>query len=204
MGDLESMLPDPPTFSDDEMKRCRETGNDKPLMVRRYKFVATLAAVVVHIRRDSPAFRPIPAQHYHVLMGLLNRCARLMLANLTICREGKFGETTSIIDRWICESTVKIVWLCHNASQEEFNRYRYLAGGLKTEIESRSYIQSQITARSRVAVRLRQWTSPIARCRPLADRGTTTGWTWFGIRPYAQISTWCALHDYSINSMWYS
>jgi hypothetical protein len=65
-----------------------------------------------------------------------------MLSNVALSHEGKFGETTSIVDRCIFESAVKIIWLSHNASQEEFTRY--LADGLKTEHEFRARIEADI------------------------------------------------------------
>src|SRR6266480_119580 len=68
--------------------------------------------VAAHIQRSTLAFRHIPSQHYHVLVGLLNRCARLMLSNIALSHEGKFGETTAIIDRCIFETAVKLTWLC--------------------------------------------------------------------------------------------
>ena len=56
-----------------------------------------------------------------------------MLANVALSHEGLFGETTSIVDRCIFESCVKVCWLCKNASTDGFNRF--LADGLKTELE---------------------------------------------------------------------
>lgn len=58
----------------------------------------------------------------------------------------KFGETTAIVDRCIFESAVKIVWLCSGPSPEKFTRY--LADGLKTELEFKAKIESNIAARS--------------------------------------------------------
>jgi hypothetical protein len=79
------------------------------------------------------------------LVGLTNRCARLMvLSNVALSREGKFGETTAIIDRCIFESAIKIIWLCHNDSDEEFSRF--LADGLKTELEFKTRIEDDIAA----------------------------------------------------------
>ena len=83
-------------------------------------------------------------QRYYVLIGLLNRCARLMLSNVALSHERKFGETTAIVDRCIFESAVKIIWLCHAASDEEFTRY--LADGLKTEVEFKARIEADIAA----------------------------------------------------------
>ncbi len=142
--DEQSMIPDAPKFSDAEMQRCRDTGDYKPVLFQWYKFVGSLCFVAAFIRPDSPAYRAISPQHYYVLAGLLNRCARLMLSNVALSHEGKFGETTAIVDRCIFESAVQIIWLCHGASDEEFDRY--LAGGLKTELEFKARIQANVAA----------------------------------------------------------
>jgi hypothetical protein len=138
-------LPDTPLFTDEEMRHCKETGDYRPILFEWYKFVGSLNVVIAHIQRESPAFRAIPDQHFHVLVGLLNRCARLMLSNVALSHEGKFGETTAIVDRCIFESGVKIIWLCTDSSQEKFTRY--LADGLKTELEFKALIESNIAAR---------------------------------------------------------
>jgi hypothetical protein len=139
------LLPNPPTFSQEEISRCRETGDYAPILFEWYKFVGSLNVIVAHIQRESPAFRAITPQQYHVLIGLLNRCARLMLANVALSHEGRFGETTAIVDRCIFETGMKIIWLCRDASQEKF--VRYLADGLRTELEFKAQIESNIASR---------------------------------------------------------
>jgi hypothetical protein len=69
-----------------------------------------------------------------------------MLANIALSHEGKFGETTAIVDRCIFETAVKIVWLCEDPSQEKFDQY--LAEGLKTDLEFKAQIESNIAARN--------------------------------------------------------
>lgn len=136
------IIPSAPKFSDEEIQHCRDTGDYKPILFEWYKFVGSLCFCVTHIRPDSPAYRRIPSQHYYVLAGLLNRCARLMLSNVALSHERKFGETTAIVDRCIFESAVKLIWLCQSASDEEFTRY--LADGLKTELEFKARIEADI------------------------------------------------------------
>jgi Family of unknown function (DUF5677) len=116
-------VPEPPSFSEDEIKRVRITGNYAPILFEWYKFAGSLVAVFAHIQPDSPAFKTVPARHYHVLVGLLNRCARLMLSNVALSHKGRFGETTAIVDRCIFESAIKVTWLCDNATDDAFNRY---------------------------------------------------------------------------------
>jgi hypothetical protein len=144
--DLAHVIPDAPKFSPEEMQRCRDTGDYKPILFEWYKFVGSLCVVVAHIRPDSPAYRKVPPQHYYVLIGLLNRCASLMLSNVALSHEGEFGETTAIIDRCIFESAIRIMWLCYNQSDDELTRY--LADGLKPELEFKARIEADIAASS--------------------------------------------------------
>jgi hypothetical protein len=110
-----------------------------------YKFVGALCNFFACIRPDSPAVRAIPRLHYSVLIGLLNRCSRLMLSNVALSHEGLFGETTALIDRCIFESCVKVAWLCQNDSADRFDRF--LADGLKTELELKAKIKANIGSR---------------------------------------------------------
>ena len=151
-ADAKSVLLDSPTFSDEQMQRCRDTGDYKPVLFEWYKFVGSLLQFRgVHPPR-LPGLSSHPPQHYYVLVGLLNRCARLMLSNVALSHKGKFGETTVIVDRCIFETAVKIIWLSHNGSQEEFTRY--LADGLRTELEFRDRIEADIAEDGGTASRL--------------------------------------------------
>jgi hypothetical protein len=139
-------LPEPPKFTADDWQRSRESGDYSPLLFEWYKFVSTLCNFFASIRPDSPAVRPLDRIHYAVLIGLLNRCARLMLSNVALSHEGLFGETTAIVDRCIFESCVKVCWLCQNSSADGFARF--LADGLKTELELKEKIEKAVGARN--------------------------------------------------------
>ena len=149
-GDGPEILPEPPVFTEEELHRAKKSGDYKPILFEWYKFVASLGVVLVNMLPECPAFRQVPSQHYNVLMGLLNRCHRLMLSNMALSHEGKFGETTAIIDRCIFESAIKITWLCNNHPDDKF--VRYMATGLKTELEFKSIIENTIKARSEGAL----------------------------------------------------
>lgn len=142
---MDDTLPSQPSFSEEEIRRCKETGDYKPVLFEWYKFVSGLGMTVTHILPESPCFRQVSSQHYNVLVGLLNRCSRLMLSNVAISHEGLFGETTAIIDRCIFESAVNLIWLCSQSKQEEFDSF--IAKGLKTELEFRESIEKEISAR---------------------------------------------------------
>lgn len=138
-------VPEPPKFSDEQMEKYRASGDFMPMLFEWYKFVGHLCIFFALIKRESPAVRDVPAIQYSVLTGLLNRCARLMLANIALSHNGRFGETTALLDRCIFESCVKVMWLCHKGTEDAFKRY--LADGLKTEVELSAEIQGNITNR---------------------------------------------------------
>jgi len=138
-------MPEPPKFSADQIKKCRDSGDFMPILFEWYKFVGHLCIFFALIKRESPAVRDFPSIQYSILTGLLNRCARLMLANIALSHNGRFGETTALLDRCIFESCVKIMWLCHQGTEDAFRRY--LADGLKTEVELSAEIRSNIADR---------------------------------------------------------
>ncbi len=159
---ISEVLPAPPSFNEEQIKACKEKGDFRSILFEWYKFVGQLVTVVAAIQRDSEACNPIPARHYHVLVGLLNRCARLMLANVALSHEGRFGETTAIIDRCIFESAVKIAWLSTNSTQQKFDQY--IADGLKPEIEFKNIIQKNSTKRGRTVPIEQRMLDSIKKC----------------------------------------
>ena len=146
------MLPDPPSFTEEQIASCRASGDFRPLLFEWYKFVGVLSNFLARIRGDSPGVRQIAPVHYAALIGLLNRSARLMVSNVALSHGGTFGETTAIIDRCIFESCVKISWLCSGALPDGFERF--LAEGLKTELELEKEIKAAIEKRSGVVLEI--------------------------------------------------
>ena len=138
-------FPSIPVFDDETIENCRRTNRYEPIFFEMYKHVAIVSSIFSCIVPDTESIRNFPKLHFEVLIGLLNRCARLMLANTALSHEGKFGETTAIIDRCILESAINIKWLCQNSTENSFNRY--LADGLKADIELESEITKNILAR---------------------------------------------------------
>jgi len=141
----EDSFPDPPKFTEEDWRKCRESGDYCPMLFEWYKYVGVVCNFLASIRPESPAVRRILPLHYSILIGLLNRCTRLMLANVALSHEGLFGETTAIIDRCIFESCVKVIWLCQSRSDESFTRF--VADGLRTEVEFKARIKSNIAER---------------------------------------------------------
>jgi hypothetical protein len=139
--------PDPPRIDANDLQRCRETGDYSTVFFEWYKYVASLSVIFANLKQDTASVRKdISKRDYGILIGLLNRCARIMLANVALSHKGEFGESTMILDRCIFESCVILSWLCKSINIED--RFdRYLASGLKTEIELRDQVQKAVSAR---------------------------------------------------------
>lgn len=152
-------IPLPPEITELDLKKCRSAGDYRPVLFEWYKYVGLLANFYASIQKESPAIKDISKIHYSVLIGMLNRCSRLMLSNVALSHKGLFGETTLIIDRSIFESGIKLTWLCHKSDDDSFTRF--IAEGLKTEIEFKKKIEANVTGRSgkKLAIENRMLTS---------------------------------------------
>lgn len=141
----DNILPKPPIFSDELVEQCTKSKDFRPILFEWYKYVGIFCNIVACISRDSPAIRNIPPVHYEVLTGLLNRCSRLMLSNVRLSSTRKHGETTSLLDRSISETAVKIQWLCHKNDVESF--VRYIADSLSKDLILKKQISGNIANR---------------------------------------------------------
>lgn len=161
-------FPNPPDITEDLLQQCHDSGDFSPVFFEWYKYVAVVANVFASIRQDSPAVRSFPHPQYAALVGLLNRCTRLMHSNVALSHEGLFGETTAILDRCIFETSVRIIWLCRQQSNQAFTRF--FAEGLKTEIALKEKISANITARGGEALAIEQrMLGSIERCIRTSD-----------------------------------
>ena len=139
----EFSFPDVPVFDSAQIDRCNSSGDFRPLLFEWYKYVGVFCSLIACIKYDSPALHDLPQVHYAVLVGLLNRCSRLMLSNIALSSTGKFGETTRILDRCISESALTVMWLCRKLDDDSFTRF--LANGLKNDIILKSEIEENIS-----------------------------------------------------------
>lgn len=152
-----------PAFTEAEVAACRKSGDYCPILFEWYKYTGLITNTIASIERRSPAAKPVHNSHYGALIGLLNRCSRLMLANVALSHEGLYGETTALIDRCIFESCVKVQWLCLQASDESFGRY--FADGLKTELVLKGEIETRIASRTGAVLPIeRRMLDSIERC----------------------------------------
>lgn len=141
----QSDMPQIPTITQEQLEQCRISGDYCPILFEWYKFTGELCMFFARLRPDSLGFIQIESLYHAIFVGLLNRCSRLMLANIKLSHQGMYGETTSIIDRCIFESCIKIIWICNKNSTEKFQQY--IADGLKTELRLKEKINENIISR---------------------------------------------------------
>lgn len=141
-----NILPKPPTFSNKLVKQCTESKDFRPILFEWYKYVGIFCNIVACISPDSPAIRKVHPIHYAILTGLLNRCSRLMLSNVRLSSIRKYGETTSLLDRSISETAIKVQWLCHKNNAESF--VRYIADSLSQDLILKKQISENIANRN--------------------------------------------------------
>jgi len=142
---LEQELLQKPTFPAEVWDKCRKDNDFMPILFEWYKYIARICNILASVSRHSPAIRRMPALHYAILTGLLNRCSRLMLSNVRLSVTNKYGETTRLLDRSIIESAVIVQWLCHKDSDDCFQRY--LAWSIKSDLRLKDHIQQSIAER---------------------------------------------------------
>ncbi len=138
-------FPPMPAFSPELIEECKINKDGMPLIFEWYKYVAIVCIRTASISPRSVAFRKISNVQRAILIGLLNRCARLMLSTVKLAREGRFGETTMLLDRCVAETAVKVQWLCVKDSDECFKRY--LAEGLKRDLVLKGQIEKNVSER---------------------------------------------------------
>jgi hypothetical protein len=138
-------FPIPPSFTKEQLDKALSTGDYRPVLFEWYKYTGIISNFIASILPNSEGFRELPKVHYAVLIGLLNRCSRLVLANIALSHKGLYGETFQIIERCIFESSTKVIWLCLKNNEDSYNRF--LADGLKSDIELINCINTNINGR---------------------------------------------------------
>lgn len=142
--DLE--LPEPPAYTAADFEGCEKPSDYLEVFFDWYRHIAVLCTLTAAILAESGAAKPVSPLTSAVLVGLLNRCARLMLANVALSHEGKFGEALSILDRCIKESATKVQWICQEDTDDRAKRF--VADGLGAEIEFKTLLEQAVANRS--------------------------------------------------------
>jgi hypothetical protein len=143
--DLIEELPAAPSPKDDDLLAIQDRREWTALFFEWHKVVAEAALLFSFMQKDSSAVKRINDLKYLLLTALINRCSRLMMANLRTASEDRHDEAVSIVNRSIKESAIKVIWLCETQDKDRFSRV--LADGLKGDLELKSHIQNNIKAR---------------------------------------------------------
>ena len=152
-----------PTFEPDLVEECRRSGKVMPIIFEWYKYVGRITIDTANIIPDQPACRSVPPVQFAVLIGLLNRIFRLQLATLRLGHDRKHGESVRILGRCIDETAVKVRWLCEAELSDRFERY--LAEGLRRDLESKDRIECNIERRDGEILEIeRRMLASIDRC----------------------------------------
>jgi Family of unknown function (DUF5677) len=143
---IENFFPLLPNFDEALLSSCDVEGDFRPILFELYKYVGLLAHAASRVSIKSEAVVVKDKRAFTAVKGLMHRMCRLMLANVALSHEGLYGETTLIVDRCIVESGVIVSWIVKCKNGDEINRY--LASGLKAELELQREIETRISKRS--------------------------------------------------------
>lgn len=127
-----------------------------------YKRVAMIATTCASVLHETPGARDLAARDYRIVTGLLMRCGRLMRSVLELARHHRFGESIPVLTRSLCESAIKAAWLSTERSADAFERY--IADGLKAELELKADIEKNVAARGYSLVIETRMLGSIASC----------------------------------------
>jgi hypothetical protein len=143
--DVLSELPDAPDPSSEELSSYQRPSDWTELFFEWHKTVGILAISFSFLDRQSSALKRMKERNFIVLTSLINRSGRLMMANLRLASENRHAEAMSVVDRALHETAIKAIWLCKSKIRDKFDRY--LADGLRHDLEFERYIQRQIAER---------------------------------------------------------
>ena len=147
-------FPPPPRISEEFEAQCRESGDWTPILFQWYQYTGAVVMTLASFEKDPVLFRIEDEVQNATAVGLLSRIARLMLSNVYLSHEAKFGETTRILDRCIVESAIKLAWLTTKSDPERFQRF--LAQSLKSDLKLKRHIQRSIEERNSQAQKIEE------------------------------------------------
>jgi hypothetical protein len=143
--DLNEELPTPPSPTAEELAQKQTISDWTELFFEWHKTIGIIALKFSFVLPESRGIKRIARLKYTILTALLNRCARLTMANLRMASEDRHAEAISIVDRSLHETAIKLIWLCRSRLSDRFERY--LADGLKNDLDFRNIILSNVKQR---------------------------------------------------------
>lgn len=133
-----------PPLDPEELKKCIANGDCLPIVLPRLAYMRQLCLAAERLDPSSDAIRPMPAHEWHMLVGRLNHCSRLVAAILTLTHAGQFRESVSILARSLFEAAVKVCWLCNPNEPQRFTQlYRT---GFKEDVKVKLAIEAKVAA----------------------------------------------------------
>jgi len=132
------ILPKYPYISEELLDRCNQKNDYTEYLFETFKHIGKCVLTIAEIQPESHSLKKFNKIQYAIYTGLLNRCSRLMLSYIELSYQGIFGETTSILDRCICETLVRLMWLTREDQIERANRF--IADSLKKDLEFKQLI----------------------------------------------------------------
>ena len=160
--DTDRFLPPVPEFSPELVAECQRARDAMPMIFEWYKRVAMIASTCASVLHETPGARELAIRDYRIVTGLLMRCHRLMRSVLELGRRHRFGESIPVLTRSLCESAIKAAWLSTERSDDAFRRY--IADGLKAELELKGDIENNIAVRGYPLVIETRMLASIASC----------------------------------------
>lgn len=139
-------LPKLPQFDCKLINECKGRNDPRPLLFEWFKTVTMLTIAVGSIDPISTGYRQHDRVHVAVVRGLACRCGRLMHSIAKLSCDGYGGESSGILARCIAESALVLEWLTGPESPSDAFQ-RYLADGLRTDIELECKIRTSIRER---------------------------------------------------------
>jgi Family of unknown function (DUF5677) len=161
-GHSDRLLLPAPNFAPEILAECQRLRDALPIIFEWYKRVGMIASTCASILHEASGTCKIPVREYRIVTGLLMRCARLMRCVLELARHHRFGESIPVLTRSLCESAVKAGWLTTERTPDAFRRY--IADGLKAELELKADIERSIAARGHPVVIETRMLASIASC----------------------------------------
>lgn len=125
---------------------CRQSGDWMPVAFDWLKHAGYLCALAARLDvYNSPAVKRKLPMNYAVLIGQLNRCARLNLSCQRLICDGSYGETYQVLERCISETLFKFRYLIKKDDDAMFKRF--ICSGLQKDVEALEKIRGNIANR---------------------------------------------------------
>lgn len=134
-----------PVIDDHLIASCRASRNAMPIVFIWSCYAVRVTRPIAALQLPLELGNEARAQRHHLaLAGLVLRASNLLHAMLELAKEQDHGEAFRVLARSASEASIKLRWLL-SGDDERLNRF--LAEGLKAELELRSITTANIESR---------------------------------------------------------